>query len=169
MQAPPALERCCLLLTVTSLPMKRPQQLALIFGLIIFGLGVASGILGHRLYDTGAVNAADDWRTRYVNEMQVRLNLTPLQVDQLNDVLDDTRVKVRAVKDKYKPQMLDIKQQQIAAMKALLSPKQQTEYDKFLADKEEKAKQQDARERQLEEQRTAERRLREQHEQDSGR
>jgi hypothetical protein len=101
--------------------------------------------------------------------MQVRLNLTPLQVDQLNDVLDDTRVKVRAVKDKYKPQMLDIKQQQIAAMKALLSPKQQTEYDKFLADKEEKAKQQDARERQLEEQRTAERRLREQHEQDSGR
>jgi hypothetical protein len=147
--------------------MKRPQQLALLFGLIIFALGLAAGILGHRLYNTAAVNAADDWRTRYVNELQMRLHLTPLQVDKLNDILDDTRAKVRVVKDKYKPQMLDIKQQQIAAMKSLLNSKQQAEYDKFLDEKEEKAKQQDVREHQLEEQRTAERRVREQREQES--
>lgn len=144
--------------------MKRPQQLAFVFGLIIFALGVASGILAHRLYDTGAVNAADDWRTRYVNEMQMRLKLTSLQVDQINDILDDTRAKVRAVKDKYKPEMLDIKQQQIAAMKTLLNPKQQAQYDSFLAEKEEKAKQQDEREHQIEQQRTKERQLREQQE-----
>ena len=119
--------------------MKRPQQLAFLFGLLIFALGFASGILGHRLYQTAEVNAADDWRTRYVNEMQRRLDLTPLQVDKLNDVLDDTRAKVRAVKDKYRPQMLDIKHQQIAEMKALLNPKQEAEYDKFLDEKEEKA------------------------------
>jgi hypothetical protein len=148
--------------------MKRPQQLALLFGVLIFVLGLASGILGHRLYESGAVNAADSWRTRYVNEMQRRLDLTPLQIDKLNDVLDDTRAKVRAVKDKYRPQMLDIKQQQIAAMKALLNPKQEAEYDKFLDEKEEKAKQQDVREHQLEQQRIAERRLREKHEQESG-
>jgi hypothetical protein len=128
---------------------------------------LAAGILGHRLYNTAAVNAADDWRTRYVNELQMRLHLTQLQVDKLNDILDDTRAKVRVVKDKYKPQMLDIKQQQIAAMKSLLNSKQQAEYDKFLDEKEEKAKQQDAREHQLEEQRTAERRIREQREQES--
>lgn len=148
--------------------MKRPQQLALLFGVLIFALGLASGILGHRLYETGAVNAADDWRTRYVNEMQRRLDLTPLQIDKLNDVLDDTRAKVRAVKDKYRPQMLDIKQQQIAAMKALLNPKQEAEYDKFLDEKEEKAKLQEAREHQLEQERVAERHLREKHEQESG-
>jgi hypothetical protein len=148
--------------------MKRPQQVALLFGVLIFVLGLASGILGHRLYESGAVNAADSWRTRYVNEMQRRLDLTPLQIDKLNDVLDDTRAKVRAVKDKYRPQMLDIKQQQIAAMKALLNPKQEAEYDKFLDEKEEKAKQQDVREHQLEQQRIAERRLREKHEQESG-
>jgi len=148
--------------------MKRPQQLAFLFGLLIFALGFASGILGHRLYQRGEVNAADDWRTRYVNEMQRRLDLTPLQVDKLNDVLDDTRAKVRAVKDKYRPQMLDIKHQQIAEMKALLNPKQEAEYDKFLDEKEEKAKRQDAREHQLEQERVAERHLREKHEQESG-
>ena len=148
--------------------MKRPQQLAFLFGLLIFALGFASGILGHRLYQTGEVNAADDWRTRYVNEMQRRLDLTPLQVDKLNDVLDDTRAKVRAVKDKYRPQMLDIKQQQIGEMKALLNPKQEAEYDKFLDEKEKKAKLQDAREHQLEQERVAERHLREKHEQESG-
>lgn len=147
--------------------MKRPQQIALVLGLIIFGLGVASGILAHRLYDTSDVNAADNWRTRYVNEMHMRLDLTPLQVDKLNDVLDDTRAKVRAVKDKYKPEMLEIKRQQIANLKALLTPKQQAEYDKFLAEKEEKARKQDDREHQLEEQRAAERRAREQREQES--
>jgi hypothetical protein len=147
--------------------MKPPQQLALLFGLLIFALGLAAGILIHRLYNTASVNAADDWRTRYVNEVQTRLHLTSLQVDKLNDVLDDTRAKVRAVKDKYKPQMLDIKAKQIAAMKELLTPAQRLEYDKFLAEKEEKARQQDAREHQLEQQRSAERRIREQREQES--
>ena len=92
--------------------MKRPQLLALIFGIVLFGMGMAVGILTHRLYGAHPVSASEDWRTRYVKEMHTRLKLNAEQVNQLNDILDGTRVRVRAVKDQYKPEMLKIKQQQ---------------------------------------------------------
>jgi hypothetical protein len=110
------------------------------------------------------VNASEDWRARYINEMHSRLKLNTLQVDKLNDILDDTRLKVRAVRDSYKPEMLQIKQNQVAEIRAILNADQAAEYGKMIEEQEAKAKEQDARDRQIAAERALERHRREAHE-----
>lgn len=141
--------------------MKRAQLVALGLAILIFSLGTATGVLAHRLYVANAVNASEDWRVRWVNEMHSRLKLTNDQVDKLNDILDDTRVKVRVIKDQYKPQMLKIKADQLAEIQSILTPKQAADYNNYLAEQELKAKEQDTRDKQIENQRASERHSRE--------
>jgi Spy/CpxP family protein refolding chaperone len=141
--------------------MKRAQYIALGLAILIFSLGAATGVLAHRLYVANTVNASEDWRVRWVNEMHSRLKLTNDQVDKLNDILDDTRVKVRAVKDQYKPQLLKIKADQLAEIQSILTPKQAADYNSYLAEQERKAKEQDTRDKQIENQRANERHTRE--------
>lgn len=148
--------------------MKRPQIIVSVLALVIFAMGAATGALAHRLYVANTVNASEDWRVRYINEMRTRLNLTALQVDKLNDILDDTRVKVRAVRDSYKPEMLQIKQNQIAEVRSILDAAQSSEYAKMVAEQEARAKEQDARDRMREAERAAERHRREAREAQSG-
>lgn len=142
--------------------MKRLHILALASGIVIFAMGLVAGALAHRLYVADSVNASEDWRVRYVNEMHARLKLTPQQVDKLNDVLDDTRHKVHLVHDRYRPEMLKIKQDQMAEIRAMLMPEQADQYQKMVSEQEQRAKQQDARNRVAEDQRAAERHKREQ-------
>ena len=142
--------------------MKRQHVLALASALVIFGLGLVSGALAHRLYIANSVSASDDWRVRYVNEMHTRLGLTAQQVDKLNDVLDDTRAKVHQVHERYKPDILKIKQDQMAEIQSLLTPRQQGEYRQMVAEQEQRAKEQDARNRALDNERAAQRHKREQ-------
>jgi len=144
--------------------MKRPQVVVSFLAVVIFAIGAATGALAHRLYVANSVNASEDWRARYINEMHSRLKLSVLQVDKLNDILDDTRVKVRAVRDSYKPEMLQIKQNQVAEIRAILNAEQAAEYGKMIEEQEAKAKEQDARDRQIAEQRALERHRREAHE-----
>ncbi|MFZ0595179.1 MAG: hypothetical protein WAM39_32250 [Bryobacteraceae bacterium] len=141
--------------------MKRTQLIALALGIIIFSMGAATGVLAHRLYVANTVSASEDWRVRYVNEMHSRLKLTNVQVDKLNDILDDTRAKVRTVKDEYKPEMLKIKDDQVARIRSMLNPEQAAAYSRIVAEQEQKAKEQDARDRQIERQRASERQRRE--------
>lgn len=141
--------------------MKRAQYVALGLAILIFSLGAATGVLAHRLYVANTVNASEDWRVRWVNEMHSRLKLTNDQVDKLNDILDDTRVKVRAVKDQYRPQILKIKADQLAEIQSILTSKQAVDYNSYLAEQERKAKDQDSRDKQIENQRANERHTRE--------
>lgn len=144
--------------------MKRPQVVVSILAVVIFAIGAATGALAHRLYVANTVNASEDWRARYINEMHSRLKLSTMQVDKLNDILDDTRLKVRAVRDTYKPEMLQIKQNQVAEIRAILNAEQGGEYGKMLEEQEAKAKEQDSRDRQISAQRALERHRREAHE-----
>lgn len=141
--------------------MKRTQLIAFGLGVIIFSMGAATGVLAHRLYVANTVSASEDWRVRYINEMHSRLKLSNLQVDKLNDILDDTRVRVRAVKDEYKPEMLKIKDDQVARIRSMLTPEQASVYTRIVAQQEQKAKEQDARDRRIEAQRALERQHRE--------
>jgi hypothetical protein len=142
--------------------MKRLHVLALASALVIFAMGLVAGVLAHRLYVANSVDASDDWRVRYVNEMHARLKLTPPQVDKLNDILDDTRVKVHELHLRYKPEMLKIKQDQMVNIQSMLSPQQAQQYKQMVAEKEARAKEEDARNRAIDDQRAAERHNREQ-------
>lgn len=138
--------------------MKRNQWAALGLAAFLFVCGAAVGALANHLYEARAVNAktaAEDYRQRYVTEMQTKLKLTPAQVDQLESILDDTKAKVKIVRDSYHPAMLKIKEEQVSRVKSILTPAQIPAYDQLVAEREKRAREQEERDRQEEQHRAA--------------
>jgi hypothetical protein len=143
-----------------------------IYILAVFLSGVAVGGLGYKLYTAQTVTAVSDrpsrpnpeeFRRRYVETLQTRLQLDDQQLTSLNRVLDETRDRMRAVREKYKPEfegvhakqkpeMKAVHEFQVAQIRALLkNDVQRQEYEKFLAERErkrrEREQQEDARRR----------------------
>jgi hypothetical protein len=132
--------------------MRGNQLSAALFAALLFGGGVAVGALGHRYYATTTVIAniaktPDPGRHRYIAEMQDRLKLSPAQLTQLEAILDDTKAQYHAVRDSYKPQMLKIKQEHIERVKAILTPAQIPAYEKLVAEREQRGREQEERDR----------------------
>ena len=125
---------------------------AAFFALVLFLSGVVIGILGNRYYMSNIVDAktSDDWRKSYVGEMKTKLSLNQPQVDHLQVILDETKIKYRAVRDAYRPAMLEVRDEQVRRVKKILTPSQIPLYDQILAEREAKSKEQDARDRQKE-------------------
>ena len=108
---------------------------------LIFLSGVLVGAFGHRLYTVNTVSAnplrsPEEFRKRYVAEMESRLKLRPDQVAQLNTFLDQTRARLHEVHDRYRPEMESIRHEQNGKIKAMLDEQQRAEYDKILAERE---------------------------------
>lgn len=139
--------------------MKRNQWIAVVVAALLFCSGAAVGVLGNRLYESQVVNArtAEDYRQHYVHEMQSKLKLTSRQVDQLEDILDDTKAKVKAVRDSYHPAMEKIKQEQISRVESILTPEQIPGYRQLVAERERRAKEQEEHDREMDAQRAARR------------
>jgi len=137
--------------------MKQNQWAAVLLAVLLFCCGAAIGALGDHFYTVRVANAktAEDFRQRYISEMRSRCRLTPAQVAQLEAILDDTKAKVKAVRDSYRPQILKIKQEQIGRVKSILTPEQVPAYDQLLAERERRAKDQQDRERREEQKHAA--------------
>src|SRR3954452_20556371 len=137
--------------------MRRSQQTALIFAILLFACGVAIGALGHRYYASSVVLArnAEDYRQRYVSEMQARLKLTPKQVAQLQVILDETKAKTRAVREQYRPAVVSVKEEQVRRGKSILSPEQIPAYEQLVAERERHFKEAEERDRQQDERQSA--------------
>jgi hypothetical protein len=129
--------------------MKRNQWAAGSLAVLLFCSGAAVGALGHRYYAATVVSAktADDFRHRYVSEMQSTLKLTPAQVGQLETILDETKAKYKAVRDSYHPEMVSIRSEQIERVKSILTPAQVPAYERLVAEREQRAKEQEERDR----------------------
>jgi hypothetical protein len=143
--------------------MQRTQWSAALLAVLLFGAGMVAGALGHRYYlaRQGAPGPPGQAaRERYVADMKSRLKLTAKQVDDLEDILDDTRSKFRAAHETCRPAMSKVKDEQISEVKAILTPAQIPLYDRLLAEREERAKEQEARDRKAEEQEAAARKAR---------
>ena len=114
---------------------------AALLAILLFACGIVAGALGHRYYTATAVSAksADDFRHHYISEMESRLKLTPSQINQLETILDDTKAKFRAVREASRPAMLKIKTEQIARVKAILTPQQIPVYEQLVAERERRA------------------------------
>lgn len=134
------------------------QGIAWLLAVLLFSSGAAVGALAHRyFFSNPTVNASDVMRKRYVDEMQHRLSLTPTQVTQLQTILDDTKAKYKAVRDAYRPAMLEVKGQQIRRVKAILTPRQIPKYEQLLAEREKQSQEQEEREKKREQQQAASR------------
>jgi Spy/CpxP family protein refolding chaperone len=108
---------------------------------LIFLSGVMVGAFAHRLYTVNTVSAnplrsPEEYRKRYIAEMQSRLKLRHDQVVQLNTFLDETRARLREVHDRYRPEMDAIRHEQNGKIKAMLDQQQRAEYDKILSERE---------------------------------
>jgi hypothetical protein len=137
--------------------MKRSQWTALIFAVLLFTCGVTIGALGHRYYDSSVVVAksAEDYRHRYVSEMQGKLKLTPKQVAQLQIILDETKAKTRAVREQYRPAVVSVKEEQVRRVKSILNPDQVPAYEQLVADRERHFRESEERDRQQDEKQSA--------------
>jgi hypothetical protein len=132
------------------------QGIAWLLAVLLFCSGAAVGALAHRyFFSNNVVNASDVMRKRYVDEMRSRLSLTPTQVNQLQSILDDTKAKYKAVRDAYRPAMLEVKGQQVRQVKSILTPRQIPIYEQLLADREKQSQEQEEREKKREQQEAA--------------
>jgi Spy/CpxP family protein refolding chaperone len=137
--------------------MKRSQWTALIFALLLFTCGVAIGALGHRYYTSSVVLArsSEDFRHRYVSEMQGKLKLTPKQLAELQVILDETKVKTRAVREQYRPAVASVKDEQVRRVKSILTPEQVPAYEQLVAERERHFRESEERDRQQDEKQSA--------------
>jgi hypothetical protein len=127
--------------------MKLSKISVLLYVLLIFLSGVGVGALGFRLYTVGSVNATttrrpEEWRKRYLNEMQSRLSLSSQQLKDLNAILDETRTRFHEARERQRPEMESIKQQQVGKIRAILDERQRAEYEKMRQEREARDKEQ---------------------------
>ena len=113
---------------------------------LVFASGALLGVFGHRLYTVSAVSAKatknpEEFRKRTIAEMQSRLKLTGPQVDKLNAIMDETRARVEEARQKMRPAYQSIHEEQSAKIRAMLTPDQQTEYDRMRQERENRQKQ----------------------------
>lgn len=130
--------------------MKRNQWAALGLAALLFMGGAAIGALADRYYTGSVVSAktgAEDFRQHYISETRRRVKLTPTQVEQLEHILDETKAKVKAVRDASHPAMLKIREEQIARVKAILTPEQVPAYEQLVQEREQHAREQEEHDR----------------------
>src|SRR5688572_24836212 len=135
--------------------MRRSNLTIGVYMLSVFLSGVAVGGFAHRLYTAQSVAAIgqpdrrptpEEFRRKYVEELRTKLQLDSDQLARVHLVLDETRERFRAVKEKYKPdfdsvngrfrpEMRAVHEAQVTQIRALLkSDTQRQAYDQFLAE-----------------------------------
>lgn len=130
--------------------MKRNQWAAAAIAAVLFCCGAAVGGLADHFYALRVVSAkttAEDFRQRYISETRDKCHLTPAQVTQLEAILDDTKAKVKAVREAFHPAMVTIHNEQIARVKSILTSEQIPAYEQLVADRKRRTKDQEDRER----------------------
>jgi len=85
-----------------------------------------------------------------MEEMRTRAKLTDRQLQMLNVILDQTKQDYRDMRERHKPEVLEIKQNQIARVKSILTAEQIPAYEKLVEEREQRQKDQDDRDRQEE-------------------
>jgi hypothetical protein len=123
------------------------RKTTILYSLLIFASGSVLGALTHRLYTVSSVSAVtqpqgpDEWRKKYIEEMQSRLHLTNDQNLKLTIYLDETRSRVREAHAKAKPEVEQIKREQREKIRLMLDPNQQAEYKKLTDERDQRDRQ----------------------------
>lgn len=120
--------------------------------LVVFASGVVVGVVSHGYWvgknqppKQEARKGPEEYRRAYVAEMKKRLKLDEAQGTKLVQILDETRDKYRALRDKMRPDMDAIQQEQVDRINGMLSPEQQQEYTRMRKERDDKRKADDAK------------------------
>ena len=110
-----------------------------IYLLLVFASGIAVGAISQHLYNARSVSARtstrprgpEEYRKRYLGEMQTRLKLDAEQTAKLNSILDQTRNRFDEIRERSKPEMDAIHKDQIDQINGILNGNQSAEYEKL--------------------------------------
>jgi uncharacterized protein YeaO (DUF488 family) len=133
--------------------MKRSNLVLGAYLLAVFLSGGVVGFFVHHLYDLQSVRAKasprdpDDYRHKYVEEMRSRLTLKEEQVQQLNAILDSTRLRYREFRVRHRPELNTIQEEQVSKIRSMLTDAQRAEYEKMRAEREQKRRKSDPSQR----------------------
>jgi hypothetical protein len=116
-----------------------PNSRLALYAVLIFVSGAALGAIGHQ-YFTPAPASANQYRSQYMQEMKTRLKLSPEQARQVETILDETRAKYRELRERHRPEMQAIQEDQTSRVNAMLSAEQQAEYALLRKEREERRK-----------------------------
>ncbi len=118
--------------------MKRPTVSAAVYLGLVFLSGIAIGSVGYGFYSAKAANPCgpDAVRHRYIDDMRSRLSLSSDQVDKLGAILEETRGRFHALRDKFEPEVKAIQDQQTSRIRAILNDQQRAEFEKLRQERE---------------------------------
>lgn len=133
--------------------MNRSNATLALYLSLVFVSGAAVGALGHRYFvqqpqvsaERKARPTPEEFRRMYMAEMRGRLKLSDDQAAKLEVILDDTRTRYREMREKHRPEMKAIQDEQVLRINAILSADQQTEYTKMREERERRKKEEEAR------------------------
>ena len=129
--------------------MPKSKFSALLTLLLVFLSGVLVGGLAYRLYNVSVVAAPsnakrpdpEEARKHIVADMRDHLKLDARQVDQLQQIFDQTRDQFHQIHDKMNAEGQAIRASQMEKVKAILRPDQLPLYDQWRADRDRERKQ----------------------------
>ncbi len=113
---------------------------ALGYLVLVFLSGAVVGGFAYRLYSVRTVSSAtgrprlspEEYRARAIRELTARLKLSQEQVEQLGQIMDETRQRYHEAHERYVPQIKAIENDQHARVRAILNDTQKSEYQKML-------------------------------------
>jgi uncharacterized membrane protein len=103
---------------------------------VVFVCGGVAGAFGYHLYTVSAVSAnagfrnPEAFRKKFLADMTARLHLSDDQITKMTAILDQTRLRFRAARSTIEPEMEKIREDQRRQISDILSPNQQTEWEK---------------------------------------
>ncbi len=117
--------------------------------LLVFLSGVLVGGLAYRLYNVSEVAAPsaakkldpEEARKRIIADMRDHLKLDAHQVDQLQQIFDQTKDQFRQMHDRMNAEGQAIRASHLERIKAILRPDQLPLYDQWRADRDRERKQ----------------------------
>jgi Spy/CpxP family protein refolding chaperone len=121
--------------------MRRSSLTTALYLVLLFLSGVAVGAFGLRLYTLNSVRASgrpspEEFRRKYIVGMRSRLKLTDEQASKLGPILDETGKQFRELREKHRPELKAIQDEQTQKIRALLTDAQQAEFSRFQQERE---------------------------------
>ncbi len=134
--------------------MMKPTRVAVLCLAGVFVAGALFGVVAHSVYSQRATAAATtnsptpkDLRARYLNRLDSRLTLTPAQREKISPILESSGDRVRELRDRIEPEFEAIRHNQRQEIMTLLTPEQQTEYQKLIEEQRRRREEQRLRNR----------------------
>jgi Spy/CpxP family protein refolding chaperone len=124
--------------------MPKSKLSAVVYLLLVFLSGALVGSLSYRLYAMNTVSASsglpkaspEEFRRRYIEGMRAKVNLDEKQVEQVNQILDETRAQFDQMRAKMRSDGEAIQNQQVAKITEMLRDDQKPSYAAFRAERE---------------------------------